>query len=514
MRRKIVTVLMLVMMAGCIVMTKGETQAAKTAKTAKESQTEKTQKDKDKKKTAIAFSNAPKKKLALYTGDKLKLKPDRDKVEKGSKFTYVSLDEKIVTVSKKGVVLAKKEGKAKIRVGLKKTKKSTLLRVSVKKTIPVKKIEVTTTDNCVFVGQEKKLSLKITPAKYTHGVTFESLQPDIASVDDKGVVKGLKEGTATILIKAENSKAARKKKIKVSENRLTKISLSKKKMVVGTGASEMLTVTGKPDYVTERKILWSSSDSSVASVNIYGRVYGHKTGTAIITATVAQNPSVKAECKITVSRDKAQLTKAMLDELDLRGINNLMIVAHPDDDTIWGGGHLAAEQYLVVCLTNKSHDLRNKEFNAAMDISGSKRIILDHPDWEDMSKNIKNNWEYEQLSIQRDIATVIGYKKWDTIVTHNPDGEYGHIHHRRTSSYVKGIYEENTGVAHRFMYFGKYYDKNALPAVEAGLSKLKPEIWAIKERMLEQYKREEYTCFTWLYHMQQYENWVYWDDWK
>ena len=31
---------------------------------------------------------------------------------------------------------------------------------------------------------------------------------------------------------------------------------------------------------------------------------------------------------------------------------SLMIVAHPDDETIWGGSHLLKGHYLVVCLTN------------------------------------------------------------------------------------------------------------------------------------------------------------------
>lgn len=31
---------------------------------------------------------------------------------------------------------------------------------------------------------------------------------------------------------------------------------------------------------------------------------------------------------------------------------SLMIVAHPDDETIWGGSHLINGNYTVLCITN------------------------------------------------------------------------------------------------------------------------------------------------------------------
>ena len=44
--------------------------------------------------------------------------------------------------------------------------------------------------------------------------------------------------------------------------------------------------------------------------------------------------------------------KKMIDGLNLKNIDSVMFVAHPDDETIWGGSHLLKKHYLVVCLTN------------------------------------------------------------------------------------------------------------------------------------------------------------------
>lgn len=37
-----------------------------------------------------------------------------------------------------------------------------------------------------------------------------------------------------------------------------------------------------------------------------------------------------------------------------------MFVAHPDDETIWGGSHLLKKHYLVVCLTNGNNKTRKR----------------------------------------------------------------------------------------------------------------------------------------------------------
>ena len=39
------------------------------------------------------------------------------------------------------------------------------------------------------------------------------------------------------------------------------------------------------------------------------------------------------------------------DKIELDNYDKLMIVAHPDDETLWGGAHLLEDNYLVVCIT-------------------------------------------------------------------------------------------------------------------------------------------------------------------
>ena len=52
----------------------------------------------------------------------------------------------------------------------------------------------------------------------------------------------------------------------------------------------------------------------------------------------------------------------IFDQIQLSDYQNVMIVAHPDDETIWGGMHLLKDKCLVVCLTNGDNEIRSKEF--------------------------------------------------------------------------------------------------------------------------------------------------------
>ena len=129
-----------------------------------------------------------------------------------------------------------------------------------------------------------------------------------------------------------------------------------------------------------------------------------------------------------------------IEAIDLTNINKLMIVAHPDDDYIWGGSHLIDDNYLVVCVTCGVKRERAIEFKKAMDKTNDKYIMLGYPD---KTNGKRDNWNSVYDSITNDLKKIIEYKDWELVVTHNPDGEYGHIHHKMTSSIVTSLYDGN-----------------------------------------------------------------------
>lgn len=108
-------------------------------------------------------------------------------------------------------------------------------------------------------------------------------------------------------------------------------------------------------------------------------------------------------------------------------------MAHPDDELIWGGAHLLEDDYLVVCITRGYDKTRKKEFENVINATGDKGLILLYPD---KIAGQRSDWGRWKKDIEKDIETIINYKNWDEIVTHNEKGEYGHIHHIMTHNIV------------------------------------------------------------------------------
>jgi len=83
---------------------------------------------------------------------------------------------------------------------------------------------------------------------------------------------------------------------------VTGVNLDKTTHTLNTGENFKLTATVVPSNATDKTVTWSSSNSSVASVDNTGKVTaGNTTGTANITATSNANTSAKGTCAVTVT---------------------------------------------------------------------------------------------------------------------------------------------------------------------------------------------------------------------
>ncbi|MGZ8709510.1 MAG: PIG-L family deacetylase [Thermoanaerobaculia bacterium] len=110
----------------------------------------------------------------------------------------------------------------------------------------------------------------------------------------------------------------------------------------------------------------------------------------------------------------------------------LMIVAHPDDESLFGGEALTSSGgWTVVCVTNASHPRRRAEFIAAMDAIRANWVMLDHPD--DLTSGTFHPRLAEQLE------TLLREHPYELVVTHNARGEYGHPQHRALHRIVRSI---------------------------------------------------------------------------
>ena len=80
---------------------------------------------------------------------------------------------------------------------------------------------------------------------------------------------------------------------------VTGVTLSKSELTLDVGKSTTLSATVSPSNAANKKVTWSTSNSSVATVTSLGTVTGVKAGTATITATT-EDGGYKATCAVTV----------------------------------------------------------------------------------------------------------------------------------------------------------------------------------------------------------------------
>jgi len=117
-------------------------------------------------------------------------------------------------------------------------------------------------------------------------------------------------------------------------------------------------------------------------------------------------------------------------------VNKLLIVAHPDDELLWGGLNVLSNPgWFVVCATNASHPTRSQEFYKSMSYANVTKWIMydvkdEYTDDEERADELFDDSLFEK-GLQE-----LSKHKWSLVLTHNEEGEYGHEHHRKVHRMV------------------------------------------------------------------------------
>ena len=154
-------------------------------------------------------------------------------------------------------------------------------------------------------GSTATLTATITPSNATiKNVIWESSNPQVAKVDQSGIVTALSAGTATITATAvDGSEVSTSCKV-VVKGVDTKITLSQTEAIMLVNDIITLTYSVTPSIVS---VEWSTSNSNVVYIKKNSdnsvTVVGIADGEAIVTARTTDGSGASASCKVVVSSD-------------------------------------------------------------------------------------------------------------------------------------------------------------------------------------------------------------------
>lgn len=262
-----------------------------------------------------------------------------------SNLTWSSTNESVASVSN-GKITAKSKGTAVIKAVSADIGRSAECVVSVSDTARETEINAQTSAFDMTVGEKRQLD-----AQCESEIIWKSENSYIADVDSEGVVTAYSnssipklgtdgqtvfedgitvydKGTVNIIATAKNGGYTKRFTISVADNKMNvqDVALNKKDINIAAGDTGELTAAVLPSNMFDKRVLWSSSDESIALVSDSGRnesgvcraeIKAVKTGNAVITASCGDK---SASCSVNVTAEAVRVS-----EINITNAKNLDI---------------------------------------------------------------------------------------------------------------------------------------------------------------------------------------------
>lgn len=240
---------------------------------------------------------------------------------------WTSSDISIAMVSQDGTVYAIKPGQATIMATTVDGGFVALCKVIVKaKEITATAIRLSHNSETITIGEKFQLNAVLEPENVTNKtISWTSTNPNIATVNADGIVQALAEGTTQIIATTtdgSNLSAICNITIEKQLISITNIQISPSTARIAVGKSVQLNAILTPVDATSTNVLWSSTNSSVATVSQDGEVTAIAVGDAIIIASTQDGSNLSATCNISVYNEVIPVSEIILTPAIIEGLQN------------------------------------------------------------------------------------------------------------------------------------------------------------------------------------------------
>lgn len=253
--------------------------------------------------TGISFSTSG---YTMHVGEKFTLVP-RIAPENATnqKLTWSSSNPAIATVDSNGIVTAKKIGTVEIIAitnNQKKAKITLTIKEASNKTIYMDSIQLHYPYSYLELGSNYQLEPSYQPHNVTNSnIIYKSSKEEIITITPNGLMTAKKPGFSIITASSQDGNTSASLLVFVPSTPIAveNIVFSSGAKQIEVGEEYAISYSLIPTNANGKKIVWSSSDDTIATVNKNGKVTGKKMGTVQIIANIPET-EIKATFNVAV----------------------------------------------------------------------------------------------------------------------------------------------------------------------------------------------------------------------
>ena len=230
--------------------------------------------------------------------------------------SWSSSDNTVAKVDENGKITAVKNGTATITVTTTDGGKTASVEVTVvTPTVAVTGVTLNKTAISIDIGQTEKVTATVKPSNATNkGVVFTSDDSSVATVDNDGLITGIGVGTTNVKVTTNDGGKTATVAVEVKPIKVKSISLNISEVSLEMGETYSFIATITPTTATNKKVIWSSASTKVATVDQNGKVTTKGEGMTTITAKT-EDGGKTATAKVYVSK-KEPIDEGKEDEED------------------------------------------------------------------------------------------------------------------------------------------------------------------------------------------------------
>lgn len=215
--------------------------------------------------------------------------------------------------------------------------------LSIYQHIPVEKVEFVDrfnnayTDEHVFTlnqGSTKATAIRIYPELATNkNVTYKSNDESVCTVDESGVLTGVRYGTTTISVTTEDGNKIAMLNVRVKADVPISVSLSVDELSMIEGELFQLEATVEAPVALDKNVTYESSDPSIVKVDATGKLTAVSEGIATVTVTTVSG-GLTDTCIVTVTKGVLPISFDFDGAPGVRVVNGIYEISDPSIDLV------------------------------------------------------------------------------------------------------------------------------------------------------------------------------------